>query len=135
MSQNGFKWKVRFQAKDYRRVKGDPLGVQKTHVSKSFTLGRNNKICQNRFGLLVQLIFPAIKMDCLVNKKWLFCEKNNFLFSDQVKKMLLGQIGKNGPKTLSRLKLAFSYLIRKSKVIFSLKNLFLFSGYDKKCHI
>ena len=60
-------------------------------------------------------------MDCLVNKKWLFCEKNHFLFSDQVKKMSLGQSGKNGPKTQFKLKLAFFYLIRKSKVIFFTK--------------
>ena len=60
-------------------------------------------------------------MDCSVNKKWLFCKENHFLFSDQVKKMSLGQSGKNGPKTQFRLKLAFFYLIRRPKVIFFTK--------------
>ena len=37
-------------------------------------------------------------MCCSENVKWSFCGKNHFLFSDQVQKMHLGQIAKNGPK-------------------------------------
>jgi len=47
------------------------------------------------------------KMGRLENKKWPFCEKNHFLFSDQVQKMYLGQIAKNGPKTHYQEKMIF----------------------------
>ena len=47
----------------------------KKHVLKSSTSGRNNKIFQSSFGLVMQPIFLAIKKGCSVNKKWLFWEK------------------------------------------------------------
>ena len=66
----------------------------------------NNKIFQSSFGLVMLPIFPAIKKGCSVNKKWLFCEKNHLLFSDQVQIMSLSHIAKNGPQTQFCWKLA-----------------------------
>ena len=40
MYQNEYEQKVKTQAKDYRRVKGDPQGIQKKHEWKSPTVGR-----------------------------------------------------------------------------------------------
>ena len=69
-------------------------------------MGRNNKIFQKRFGVILQPIFLTTKLACSVNKKWPFCEKNHFLFSGQVKKISLSHNAKNGPKTQFRLNLA-----------------------------
>ena len=61
--------KVKTRAKDYYSTKGDPLEIQKSHVLKSSTLGRNNKIFQSSFGVVMQPIFPAIKKGCSENRK------------------------------------------------------------------
>ena len=59
-------------------------------------------------------------------------KKIHLLCSDQVKKMSLGQSGKNGPKTQFGLNMAFFYLIRKSKVIFFSKKItFCFLAMSK----
>ena len=108
------------------------IEVQNNHVLKSPTSGRNNKICQKRFGLLLSPPFLPIRMVCSENKKWFFCGKNHFLFSDQVWKMWLGHIVKNGPKTHYRLKIALFYLAIRLKIIFCEKNHFLLSRHDKK---
>ena len=97
--------------KYYHRLIGDPIEAQNNHVLKSPTSGRNNKIYQKHFWLLLQHPFLPTKMSHSVNEKWFFCEKNHFLFSDQVWKMCLGHIGKNGPKTHFQLKIAFFDLI------------------------
>ena len=89
--------KARFT--DYRRVKGDPLGVQNNHESKSPTVGRSNKISQSSFGIVPQPIFLATKKGYSENEKWYFSQKNHFLFSGHVKKMSLSQFAKNEPKT------------------------------------
>jgi len=54
---------------------------------------------------------------------WFFCEKNHFLLSDQVWKMWLGHIAKNGQKTHYHLKMAFLVFVRKQEVIFFHKNM------------
>ena len=44
-------------------------------------------------------MFLPIKNGRSENQKSFLCEKNHFPFYGQVKKMILGHIGKNGPKT------------------------------------
>ena len=71
----------------------------------------------------MQPLFSVIKKGCSLNKKWLFCEKNHFLFSDQVKKMSLDQSGKNRPKTQFGLNMTFFNMARKEEVIFLVKKI------------
>ena len=44
-------------------------------------------------------MFLSIENGRSENQKSFLCEKNHFLFYGQVKKMFLGHIGKNEPKT------------------------------------
>ena len=69
VSQNEFEKKVSLQEKDYRGVIGDPKEVQNKHVLKSPTSGRNNKMYQKHFGLLMQPPFLPTEMAPSVNKK------------------------------------------------------------------
>ena len=67
-----------------------------------------------------------MKSDC-------FVEKNHFLSSDQVQKMHLGHIAKNGPKTHNQVKYTFSLLDQKIKNCFFVKkNHFWFSRQVKR---
>ena len=101
----------------------DPLLVQKNLVSKCSPLGRNNKIFQKHFWLLLQHLLLPTKMCSSENKKWSFCGKNHFLFFDQVQKMHLSYIAKNGPKTHNLVKYAFSLLDQKVKNCFFVKKI------------
>ena len=66
------------------------------------------------------------------NQKSFLCEKNHFPFYGQVKKMLLGQIGKNGPKMHYQLHWSFFWLEHKIKnCFFCEKNHFWFSWFVK----
>ena len=49
---------------------GDPKEVQKIHVLKYAMSGRNNKICQKCFWLLLLPPFLPIRMVCSENKEW-----------------------------------------------------------------
>ena len=82
-----------------------------------------NKIFQNRFGVVLQLIFLSTKIGCTINKKWCLWNYNYLLFSGQVWKMWLGHIAKYGPKTHFQLKMAFFWHNHRMRNCFFVKKI------------
>ena len=107
VSQNGLKRNVGFTAKDYRRVKGDPLGVQNNHESKSPTVGRSNKIFPSSFGIVLQPIFVAFKKGYSENENWYFSQKITSCFLVTSKKCPWADVPKMGQKPNFSLKWQF----------------------------
>ena len=126
-SLNATVWKKTW---DPQNLKVDPLEGPKQPPLKSPLVDHTKKIFQSRFGILMQLIFLCTIICCTTNKKWFLCKNYYFLFTDQIWKMPLSHIAKNGPKTQFHLRLPFFFLGQDIKSDFFMKKI-IFSFLSK----